>query len=157
VKYAAAMGFETVAIARGAAKADFAKRLGAHHYIDSTADTTVADALRSLGGAKVVLATAASSDAATATVEGLSPRGELVVIGADADPLGISPNQLLMSGKIIRGHPSGTAQDVQDTLAFSALHGIRPMAEIVPLDQTDEAYQKMISGAARFRMVLTTR
>ena len=157
VKYAAAMGFETVAIARGAAKADFAKQLGAHHYIDSTADTTVADALQSLGGAKVVLATAANSDAITATVEGLSPRGELVVIGADAEPLGISPNQLLMSGKIIRGHPSGTAQDVQDTMAFSALHGIRPMVEIVPLDQADEAYQKMMSGAARFRMVLTTR
>jgi alcohol dehydrogenase len=157
VKYAAAMGFETVAIARGAAKADFAKQLGAHHYIDSTADTPVADALRSLGGAKVVLATAASSDAITATVEGLAPRGELVVIGADADPLGISPTQLLLSGKIVRGHPSGTAQDVQDTMAFSALHGIRPMTEIVPLDQAAEAYQRMISGAARFRMVLTTR
>ncbi|MET7718352.1 alcohol dehydrogenase [Streptomyces sp. NPDC005407] len=157
VKYAAAMGFETVAIARGAAKADFAKQLGAHHYIDSTADTTVADALQSLGGAKVVLATAANSDAATATVEGLSPRGELVVIGATAEPLGVSPNQLLMSGKIIRGHPSGTAQDVQDTMAFSALHGIRPMTEIVPLDQADEAYQKMMSGTARFRMVLTPR
>ncbi|TKA08746.1 alcohol dehydrogenase [Actinacidiphila oryziradicis] len=157
VKYAAAMGFETVAIARGAAKADFAKQLGAHHYIDSTADTPVADALRSLGGAKVVLATAASSDAITATVEGLAPRGELVVIGADADPLGISPNQLLISGKIVRGHPSGTAQDVQDTMAFSALHGIRPMTEIVPLDQAAEAYQRMLSGAARFRMVLTTR
>jgi alcohol dehydrogenase len=157
VKYAAAMGFETVAIARGAAKADFAKQLGAHHYIDSTADTTVADALQSLGGAKVVLATAANSDAATATVEGLSPRGELVVIGATAEPLGVSPNQLLMSGKIIRGHPSGTAQDVQDTMAFSALHGIRPMTEIMPLDQADEAYQKMMSGTARFRMVLTPR
>ena len=157
VKYAAAMGFETVAIARGAGKADFAEQLGAHHYIDSTADTTVADALQSLGGAKVVLATAANSDATTATVEGLSPRGELVVIGADTEPLGISPNQLLMSGKIVRGHPSGTAQDVEDTLAFSALHGIRPMTEIVPLDQADEAYQKMLSGAARFRMVLTTR
>ncbi|MCW2918065.1 MAG: adhA2 [Actinomycetia bacterium] len=90
VKYAAATGFETVAIAREAGKADFAKQLGAHHYIDSTADTTVADALQSLGGAKVVLATAADSDAITATVDGLSPRGELVVIGADADPLGIS-------------------------------------------------------------------
>lgn len=157
VKYAAAMGFETVAIARGAAKADFAKQLGAHHYIDSTADNPVADALRSLGGAKVVLATAASSDAITATVEGLGPRGELVVIGADAAPLGISPTQLLMSGKIVRGHPSGTAQDVQDTMAFSALHGIRPMTEIVPLDQAAEAYQRMLSGAARFRMVLTTR
>jgi len=157
VKYAAAMGFEIVAIARGADKADFAKQLGAHHYIDSTADTPVADALQSLGGAKVILATAANSDAITATLDGLRPRGELVVIGADAEPLGISPNQLLLKGRIIRGHPSGTAQDVQDTMAFSALHGIRPTVEIVPLDQADEAYRKMLSGAARFRMVLTTR
>ncbi|MGW7638242.1 alcohol dehydrogenase catalytic domain-containing protein [Streptomyces decoyicus] len=157
VQYAAAMGFETVAIARGAAKADFARQLGAHHYLDSTADTPVADALQSLGGAKVVLATAANSDAITATVDGLRPRGELVVIGADPKPLGISPNQLLMAGKILRGHPGGTAQDTQDTMAFSALHGIRPMTEIVPLDQTDEAYRKMLSGAARFRMVVTTR
>ncbi|MGW2089189.1 alcohol dehydrogenase [Streptomyces sp. NPDC001880] len=156
VQYAAAMGFETVAIARGAAKADFAQELGAHHYLDSTADTGVADALQALGGARVVLATAASSAAITATVDGLAPRGELVVIGADAEPLGISPNQLLMSGKVVRGHPSGTAQDVQDTLAFSALHGIRPMTETVPLDDAEEAYRKMLSGAARFRMVLTT-
>ncbi|WP_413752701.1 alcohol dehydrogenase [Streptomyces sp. R-74717] len=157
VQYAAAMGFETVAIARGAAKADFAKELGAHHYIDSTADTSVADALQALGGARVVLATAANSGAITATVEGLAPRGELVVIGADPEPLGISPAQLLMSGKVVRGHPSGTAQDVQDTMAFSALYGIRPMTETVPLDGATEAYRKMMSGAARFRMVLTTR
>ncbi|MFF9508924.1 alcohol dehydrogenase [Streptomyces sp. NPDC014724] len=156
VQYAAAMGFETVAIARGAAKADFAKELGAHHYVDSTADTSVADALQALGGAKAVLATAANSEAISATVEGLSPRGELVVIGVDPEPLGISPAQLLMSGKVVRGHPSGTAQDVQDTLAFSALRGIRPMTETVPLDAVDEAYRKMMSGAARFRMVLTT-
>jgi alcohol dehydrogenase len=157
VKYAVAMGFETVAIARGADKADLAEQLGAHHYIDSTADTAVADALRSLGGAKVVLATAANSDAITATVEGLSHRGELVVIGAVPEPLGISPLQLLVPGKIVRGHPAGTAQDVQDTMAFSVLHGIRPTIETLPLDQADEAYQKMLSGAARFRMVLTTR
>lgn len=156
VRYAAAMGFETAAIDRGADKADFAKQLGAHHYIDSTA-TTVADALRSLGGARVVLATVPNSGAITATVEGLRPRGELVVIGADAEPLGISPTQIIMSGKIIRGHPSGTAQDVQDAMAFSALHGIRPMIETAPLDQADAAYQKMMAGAARFRMVLTTR
>ncbi|MHC3467960.1 alcohol dehydrogenase [Streptomyces sp. 7R007] len=156
VQYAVAMGFETVAIARGAEKADFAKRLGAHHYVDSTAETPVAEALRSLGGAKVVLATAANSQAITATVDGLSHRGELVAIGADAEPLGISPNQLLMRGRIVRGHPSGTAQDVQDTMAFSALHGIRPMTEALPLDQVEAAYGKMLAGRARFRMVLTT-
>ncbi|MFB6819589.1 alcohol dehydrogenase [Streptomyces sp. NPDC056347] len=156
VQYAAAMGFETVAIARGAAKASFARELGAHHYVDSTADVSVADALQALGGARAVLATAASSEAITATVDGLGPRGELVVIGADAQALGISPNQLLMSGRVVRGHPSGTAQDVQDTLAFSALHGIRPMTETVPLDGAEDAYRKMLSGTARFRMVLTT-
>ncbi|MYY13783.1 alcohol dehydrogenase catalytic domain-containing protein [Streptomyces sp. SID4919] len=156
VRYAAAMGFETVAIARGPDKADFAEELGAHHYIDSTAGTSVADALRSLGGARTVLATAANSDAIAATVEGLAPRGELVVIGLDSQRLGISPAQLIMSGRVVRGHPSGTSRDVQDTLAFSALHGIRAMTETVPLDGVDEAYRKMLSGAARFRMVLTT-
>ena len=151
------MGFETVAIARGGDTADFAKRLGAHHYIDSTADTSVADALRSLGGAKVVLATVGNSEAITSTVEGLSPRGELVVIGATPEPLGVSPVQLLMKGRLLRGHPSGTAQDVQDTMAFSTLHGIRPMTENVPLDEADAAYRKMLSGGARFRMVLVNR
>lgn len=157
VRYAAAMGFETVAIARGADKADFAKQLGAHHYIDSTAATPVADALQSLGGARVVLATAANSDAITATVDGLGHRGELVVVGADAEPMRISPTQLIMAGRVVRGHASGTAQDTQDTMAFSALHNIRPMIEPVPLDQTDAAYRRMMSGAARFRMVLTMR
>lgn len=156
VRYAVAMGFETVAIARGADKADLSKQLGAHHYIDSTAGTTVAEALQSLGGAKAVLATASNSAAITATVDGLAPRGELVVIGADPEPLGINPVQLLMSGRVVRGHPSGTAQDVQDTMEFSALHGIRPTIETLPLDRADEAYEKMLSGSARFRMVLTT-
>ncbi|MFF3908648.1 alcohol dehydrogenase [Streptomyces sp. NPDC001848] len=157
VQYAAAMGFETVAIARGAEKAGLAKQLGAHHYVDSTAGTSVAEALQSLGGAKVVLATAGNSEAITATVDGLSHRGELVVIGAAPEPLGVSPGQLIMRGRVVRGHPSGTARDVEDTMAFSALHGIRPMIETVTLDQAGEAYQKMLSGAARFRMVLTTR
>ena len=157
VQYAVAMGFETVAIARGADKADFAKRLGAHHYVDSTAGTPVAESLQSLGGCKVVLATAGNSEAITATVDGLSHRGELVAIGADSEPMGISPVQLLMRGRIVRGHPSGTAQDVRDTMAFSALHGIRPMTETVPLDQADAAYRKMLSGGARFRMVLVPR
>ncbi|MEU1011645.1 alcohol dehydrogenase [Streptomyces sp. NPDC005890] len=156
VQYAVAMGFETVGIARGAEKADFAKQLGAHHYIDSTSGTPVAEALQSLGGAKVVLATAGNSEAITATVDGLAHRGELVAIGADTAPLGISPAQLLMAGRVVRGHPSGTSQDVEDTMAFSALHGIRPMTEPVRLEQAGEAYDKMLSGAARFRMVLTT-
>ncbi|MEU6577973.1 alcohol dehydrogenase [Streptomyces sp. NPDC046805] len=156
VKYAVAMGFETVAIARGGDKADFAKQLGAHHYIDSTGGVPVVDALQALGGADVVLATAGNSDAISATVDGLAPRGELVVIGATPEPMAISPLQLIMQGRVIRGHPSGTAQDVQDTMDFSALHGIRPMIETVPLDRVQEAYDKMLAGRARFRMVLTT-
>ncbi|MEU7423323.1 alcohol dehydrogenase [Streptomyces sp. NPDC040750] len=156
VRYAVAMGFETVAIARGQEKADFAKQLGAHHYVDSTsASTSVAEALQSLGGADVILATAGNSEAITATVDGLAPRGELVVIGADTAPLGINPAQLLLAGRAVRGHPSGTSQDVEDTMAFSALHNIRPMTENVPLEDAGEAYQKMLDGRARFRMVLT--
>ncbi|MGW0730127.1 alcohol dehydrogenase [Streptomyces mirabilis] len=155
VQYAIAMGFETVAVARGAEKADFAKQLGAHHYIDSTSGAPVAEALQSLGGAKVVLATAGNSEAITATVDGLTPRGELVVIGADTAPLGVNPAQLLMGAYIVRGHPAGTSQDVEDTMAFSALHGIRPITETLPLDRADEAFQKMLVGKARFRMVLT--
>jgi alcohol dehydrogenase len=154
VQYAAAMGFETVAIARGQEKAGFARELGAHHYIDSTAGTSVAAALQALGGAKAVLATAGNSAAITATVEGLTPRGELIAIGADPEPLGISPLQILLKGRVVRGHPSGTAQDVQDTMDFSALHGIRPTVEVVPLSEADAAYRKMMSGRARYRMVL---
>ncbi|GGU61179.1 alcohol dehydrogenase [Streptomyces albospinus] len=155
VRYAVAMGFEVVAIARGADKGDVAKQLGAHHYIDSAAKTGVADALQSLGGAKVVLATAANSSAISATVEGLAHRGELVVIGAAAEPIEINPAQLLMRARVVRGHPSGTAQDVQDTMEFSVLHGIRPMIETMPLEHANEAYGRMLAGAARFRMVLT--
>ena len=155
VQFAVAMGFETVAIARGSEKAELATRFGAHHYVDSTGSTPVAEALQALRGAKVVLATAGNSEAITATVDGLTSRGELVVIGVSPEPLGITPLQLISGGRVVRGHPSGTAQDVQDTMDFSALHGIRPTVEAVPLSEADSAYQRMLSGAARFRMVLT--
>ncbi|MEU3062679.1 alcohol dehydrogenase [Streptomyces subrutilus] len=155
VQYAQQLGFETIAIARGTDKEPLARELGAHHYVDSTAGK-VADALKRLGGAKVVLATAANSDAMTATIDGLTHRGQLIVLGAVPQPLKISPIQLIMGSRSIVGHPSGTAQDVQDTLAFSALKGVRPMIETVPLDEVNDAYQRMLSGAARFRMVLTT-
>ncbi|WP_189699283.1 alcohol dehydrogenase catalytic domain-containing protein [Streptomyces chromofuscus] len=154
VQYAVAMGFETVAIARGPEKAEFAKRLGAHHYIDSRESTSVADSLQSLGGARVVLATAGDSAAIGATVDGLTHRGELVVIGVDPEPMGVSPVQLILRGRTVRGHPSGTAQDVRDTMEFSALHGIRPVVETMPLSEANAAYQKMLAGTARFRMVL---
>ncbi|RMI87115.1 alcohol dehydrogenase, partial [Streptomyces sp. ZS0098] len=154
VRFAAAMGYETVAVARGADKADFAKELGAHHYVDSTAGP-VAKALQALGGAKVVLATAGNSEAMAATVDGLIPRGELVVVGAAPDPMPVSPLQLLLKGRLVRGHPSGAAQDVRDTMTFAARHGIRPMTEVLPLDEANTAYRKMMDGSARFRMVLT--
>ncbi|MFJ8884573.1 alcohol dehydrogenase catalytic domain-containing protein [Streptomyces sp. NPDC102402] len=156
VQFAVAMGFETVAVARGPEKAGPAEAFGAHHYIDSTGPAPVADALRALGGVTVVLATAGDAQAVAATVDGLTHRGELVVIGVSPEALGISPLQLILPGRSVRGHPSGTAQDVQDTLDFSVLHDIRPTVETVPLTGADEAYRKMLSGAARFRMVLTT-
>ncbi|MEV5508012.1 alcohol dehydrogenase [Streptomyces orinoci] len=154
VQYAAKLGFETVAIARGADKADLAHRLGARHYIDSTT-TEVSDALQNLGGAKVVLGTAANADAMSATVDGLAHRGELIVLGAVPEPMSISPLALISGSRTVHGHPSGTAQDIQDTMAFTALSGIRPMIEPVPLEEVNQAFERMLSGAARFRMVLT--
>ena len=118
VQSAAAMGFETVAIARGAGKADDARELGAHHYIDSTAED-VAAALQKLGGAAVVLATAANSAAMGQTVGGLGPQGELVIVGVTPDPLPISPLDLINAGLSVTGHPSGTSRDVEETMRFA--------------------------------------
>jgi D-arabinose 1-dehydrogenase-like Zn-dependent alcohol dehydrogenase len=144
-----------VAIARGPEKESFARRLGAHHYLDSTAGP-VAEALQGLGGAKVVLATAANADAMTATIDGLMPTGELIVLGAVAEPIAAGPFSLIMGSRSVKGHPSGTARDVEDTLRFAALHGVRPMTETAPLEDVDAAFKRMLSGEARFRMVLTT-
>ena len=153
VQFARAMGFETVAIARGTGKADDAKKLGAHHYIDSN-DADVAAALQELGGAAVVLATAANSAAMAATVGGLGPQGELVIIGVTPDDLPISPLQLINAGLSVSGHPSGTARDVEETMAFAVQTGVRAMIEERPLAQAAEAYEAMDSGKARYRMVL---
>lgn len=155
VQFASKLGFETVAVARGAARADLATQLGAHHYIDSTAGD-VAKQLQALGGAKVVLATAASSAAMSATIDGLRRNGELIVIGAVPDPIQVSPMQLIAASRTVHGHPSGTARDTEETLHFAALTGVRPMTETRPLDDAQAAYDRMLSGDARFRMVLTT-
>ena len=155
VQFAGKLGFETVAIARGAGKAESAGRLGAHHYIDSTSGD-VAKQLQALGGATVVLATAGSSEAMSATIDGLRPRGELVVLGADPEPIQVSPFQLIATSRTVHGHPSGTARDVEETLHFAALTGVRPITETRPLDEVDDAYQRMLSGDARYRMVLVT-
>jgi alcohol dehydrogenase len=155
VQFASKLGFETVAIARGAARADTAEQLGAHHYIDSTAGD-VAHQLQALGGAKVVLATAGSSAAMSATIDGLRAGGELIVVGADPEPIQVSPFQLIGSSRTVHGHPSGTAREVEETLHFAALTGVRPITETRPLEQVDAAYDRMLSGGAHHRMVLTT-
>jgi alcohol dehydrogenase len=154
VQFARAMGFETVAIARGAGKEQDARSLGAHHYIDSKASDVAAE-LQKLGGAAVVLATAANSAAMGATVGGLGPQGELVIIGVTPDNLPISPLQLITSGLSVSGHPSGTSRDVEETMAFAVQSGVRAVIEERPLSQAAEAYEAMDTGRARYRMVLT--
>ncbi|HEX4359466.1 MAG TPA: alcohol dehydrogenase catalytic domain-containing protein [Pseudonocardia sp.] len=155
VQFAAKMGFRTVAIARGAEKAELACTLGAHHYIDATAGS-VADELQKLGGAAVVAATAANADAISATVDGLAPHGELLTLAVLADSLRVSPLQLIVSSGTVHGHPGGVARDVEDTMNFAALQGIRPLVEPLPLDRAAEGYDRMLANQARFRVVLTT-
>jgi D-arabinose 1-dehydrogenase-like Zn-dependent alcohol dehydrogenase len=154
VQFARAMGFETIAIARGTAKAEDAKKLGAHHYIDSTSGD-VAEALRALGGAAVVLGTAGNSKAMADTVGGLLPQGELITIGVTAEPLNISPAQLITPGLSVIGHPSGTAKDVEETMHFAVLSGVRAWIEELPLAQAAEGYAAMEHGRAHYRTVLT--
>lgn len=154
VQFSRAMGFETVAIARGPEREAAAKELGAHHYIDSNA-TDVAAELQRLGGAAVVLATAASSKAMAATVGGLGPEGELVTVGVTPEPLPISPLDLINGGLSVTGHPSGTARDVEETMGFAVLSGVRAHIQELPLAQAAEAYAAMDEGRARYRMVLT--
>jgi alcohol dehydrogenase len=154
VQFARAMGFETVAIARGAAKEEDAKALGAHHYIDSTAED-VAATLQKLGGAAVVLATVASSAAMGQALGGLGPQGELITIGVTPEPLPISPLELINAGLSVTGHPSGTARDVEETMHFAVLSGVRAQIEERPLADAAEAYATMDEGRARYRVVLT--
>jgi D-arabinose 1-dehydrogenase-like Zn-dependent alcohol dehydrogenase len=154
VQYAAKMGFRTVAIARGTDKQPLARQLGATHYIDSRAADPAAELAR-LGGAKVVLATVTDGPAMSATVGGLAPHGRLMVLGA-AGPMEVSPLVLLMGRRAVEGWYSGTSIDSQDTLAFSVQSGVRSMNEAYPLERAAEAYDHMMSGQARFRVVLTT-
>src|SRR6266446_24924 len=152
VQFAARMGFKTVAIARGKDKEAFAKQLGAHHYIDSRGSDPAAE-LNKLGGANVVIATVTNADAMTAVLGGLAPNGVLMVIGA-AGPLSVDPILLITGSRSVEGWYSGTAIDSQDTLSFSALSGVHSMNEVFPLERAAEAYERMISGKARFRVVL---
>lgn len=154
VQFAARMGFRTVAIARGRDKENLARSLGAHVYIDSGSEN-VADALNALGGARVVLSTVPSAKAISPVIDGIGVGGKLVVVGASSDPIEVSPLQLIGASREIVGHASGNSSDSEDTMAFSALAQIRPMIETMPLERAAEAYARMMSGEARFRMVLT--
>lgn len=154
VQFAAKMGFEVVAIARGQEKGDFARKLGAHHYLDSTQDDVAAELTR-LGGAQTVLSTVTDAAATTAAVGGLRHRGRLVVVGVPEEALQVPAVDLIMASRTVAGHASGTAKDSEDTLRFAALTGVRPMVEEMPLDRANEAFDHMMAGEARFRVVLT--
>jgi D-arabinose 1-dehydrogenase-like Zn-dependent alcohol dehydrogenase len=154
VQFATKMGFRTVAIARGQDKEPLARELGAWGYIDSVSSEPSAE-LAKLGGAVVVLATVTNGDAMSSTIGGLANNGTLVVLGA-AQSLDAQPMQLLGKRRSVKGWYSGTSIDSQDTLAFSVLTGVRSMNEVFPLERVNDAYDLMMSGKARFRVVLTT-
>jgi D-arabinose 1-dehydrogenase-like Zn-dependent alcohol dehydrogenase len=155
VQFAVKMGFKTVAIARGMEKAPLATQLGAAHYIDSQSQNPAEELLK-LGGAAVILATATNGKAMAAALPGLGINGKMIILGAAADPVEVSPLLLIGGRRAIAGWPSGRSIDSQDTMRFSVLTGVRPMNEVFPLERAAEAYERMMSGHARFRVVLTT-
>ena len=154
VQFAVKMGYRTVGIARGKDKEPLASQLGAWRYIDSQAQDPAAELLK-LGGASVILATATSGDAMTAVLGGLRPHGKLMVLGA-GDSVSVSPLLLITGRRSVEGWYSGTSIDSQETLSFSVLAGVRSMNEVFALDRAADAYERMVSGKARFRVVLTT-
>ncbi len=154
VQYARHMGFEVAAIARGAEKAELAKKLGAHHYIDSAASNP-AEALQALGGAKVILVTASGGKTVSETFKGLRPGGVSVVLGVFPDPIEVSGMDLIFGSRKLEGALTGDPGTGDETLRFSALSGVSAMIETMPLEKAVEAYPKMLAGKARFRMVLT--
>jgi D-arabinose 1-dehydrogenase-like Zn-dependent alcohol dehydrogenase len=153
VQFAARMGFRVAAIARGPEKEEFARQLGADHYIDSKAGDPVA-ALQALGGAKVIVATASDSKSMSELFGGLAPRGRMIVAGAGNSPIEVSPMLLLFGSRGIEGTFTGSSFDSEETLTFSVLHRVKPMIETVPLQEAAEGYQRMLSNKARFRMVI---
>jgi D-arabinose 1-dehydrogenase-like Zn-dependent alcohol dehydrogenase len=154
IQFASKFGYRVAAIGRGPENAALAKKLGATVYIDSRA-TNAAEELQKLGGAQVILATAPSSKAMSELIDGLGPNGKLMVIGADIDPIEVTPVQLIFGSRTIQGWASGTPIDSEDTLRFAELTGVRPMIETYPLEKAAEAYARMLSGDAQFRVVLT--
>ncbi len=156
VQFAAKMGFETVAIARGKDKEALSRELGAHHAIDSDSQDPAAELTR-LGGAKVILATVTSGEAMTAVIGGLGVDGKLLIVGAPEDPLQVPAGVLIGGRRSIAGWPSGKSIESEDTMKFAALTGVRSRNETFPLEQAQAAYDRMMSGKARFRVVLTTK
>ena len=154
IQFANKFGYKVAAIGRGPENAALATKLGANVYIDNRA-TNPAEALQKLGGAQVILATAPSSKAMSELVDGLAPNGKLMVVGADLDPIQVTPVQLISGSRTIQGWASGTPADAEDTLRFAELTGVRPMIETYPLEKAAEAYARMMSGNAQFRVVLT--
>ena len=154
VQFASKMGFHTVAIGRGNDKEALAKKLGADQYIDSSATDAAAE-LKKLGGARVILATAPDSKTIASVIDGLGVNGKLLIVAAPGEPMQVNPVGLIMGRRSIQGWPSGTAPDSEDTMRFSARTGVRPMIEHYPLEKVADAYQQMISGKVRFRVVLT--
>jgi D-arabinose 1-dehydrogenase-like Zn-dependent alcohol dehydrogenase len=154
VQFAQKFGYKVAAIGRGAENAALARKLGASVYIDSAA-TNAAEALQKLGGAQVILATAPNSKAMSALIDGLGPNGKLIVVGATFDPIEVTPLQLISGSRSIQGWAAGTAADSEDTLRFAELSGVRPMIETYPLEKAGEAFERMLSGKAQFRVVLT--
>jgi D-arabinose 1-dehydrogenase-like Zn-dependent alcohol dehydrogenase len=154
IQFANKFGYKVAAIGRGPENLALAKKLGATVYIDSKA-TNAAQELQKLGGARVILATAPSSKAMSELIDGLGPNGKLLVIGAAFDPIEVTPIQLINGSRTIQGWSSGTPTDSEDTLRFAELTGVRPMIEKYPLAKAGEAYARMMSGKARFRVVLT--
>jgi D-arabinose 1-dehydrogenase-like Zn-dependent alcohol dehydrogenase len=154
IQFAAKAGYRTVGIGRGPENARVAKKLGAVAYIDTKA-TNGAEELQKLGGAKVILATAPSAKAMSTLIDGLGVDGRMIVVGADMAPVEVTPIQLIRGRKQLRGWASGTAVDSEDTLRFAEITGVKTMVERYPLEKVKEAYERMQSGKAEFRVVLT--
>lgn len=155
IQYAAKSGYRTIAVARGQDKAPLAKQLGAHIYIDTTSQDPAKE-LQKLGGARVILSTITSAKALEWTIDGLAPAGKLLVVGAPEDgPVVVNPFPLILGRRTVAGWPAGTGMDSEDTLNFSVLTGIKAMIETYPLEKAEDAYDRMMSGKARFRVVLT--
>ena len=154
IQFASRFGYKVAAIGRGPQDSPLAKKLGASVYIDTRAESA-SEALRRQGGAQVILATAPSSKAMSDVIDGLAPNGKLLVVGAAAEPIEVTPLQLIMGSRTIQGWASGTPTDSEDTLRFAELTGVRPMIETYPLEKAAEAYARMMSGKAEFRVVLT--